>query len=269
MTRPSADAGGIFDDTRQYIGMSTDQIYVRITPPEPPPPPPPTTALRKWTDDVIDTPQEDRAEVEQVWTQLRNDIRAAGLGSADLREILQDEQHPCTWQDRLAMFAARTGTSDYTWTRPSRRHLERGVYLPTLKAPEPWIIIAIDTSGSISPRTVNHMIIESVEAVQSSRVAGEIWLWSDTLHSRHPFATTTPPDMPTNIPSGGTRFAPVLEAVADLPEPPSGLVILTDLAIFDRAQWQGQPPNCPVLWLDFDGGQPAGPFGETVQMPRY
>jgi predicted metal-dependent peptidase len=54
------------------------------------------------------------------------------------------------WKTLLRRFIVQTAAADYTWSRPNRRWLGNGHYLPKLWSEQMGeIVIAVDTSGSI------------------------------------------------------------------------------------------------------------------------
>ena len=71
---------------------------------------------------------------------------------------------------------------------------------------------------------------------------------------------------------GGTRFAPVWDAIAELETQPSCLIYFTDLCV---RQWDfGEDPGYPVLfigeieddWMRYLGYDKGLPFGEMIKM---
>ena len=77
---------------------------------------------------------------------------AAGRLPAGLKRLIHDLVEPkVNWKDLLRQSIQSCLTDDFTWTRPNRRHMYGGIFLPTLKKDETIDIqVAIDMSGSIS-----------------------------------------------------------------------------------------------------------------------
>jgi len=62
------------------------------------------------------------------------------------------------WYEHLEKYMTGLTASDYTWTRPNRRHIGAGVYMPsTGKVPTMGeLAIQVDISGSISKQEIAH-----------------------------------------------------------------------------------------------------------------
>lgn len=70
------------------------------------------------------------------------------------------------WRMLLARYMSATARDDYSYARPSARRGDPAVY-PTLRSQETSIVVAIDTSGSISADEIKEFITE-VDAIKSS-----------------------------------------------------------------------------------------------------
>ena len=65
------------------------------------------------------------------------------------------------WQDLLAQFFTGLRKDNYRLLPPNKKHLWRGIYLPSLGVPGPdHIVVAIDTSGSMSDRILSEILGE-------------------------------------------------------------------------------------------------------------
>lgn len=77
---------------------------------------------------------------------------AAGKMPAGLRRLIDDLVEPkVNWRDLLKQSIQSCITDDFTWMKPNRKHMNSGIFLPTLDKDETIELeIAIDMSGSIS-----------------------------------------------------------------------------------------------------------------------
>lgn len=77
---------------------------------------------------------------------------AAGKMPAGLKRMINDLLDPkINWKDLLKDSIQSCITDDFTFAKPNRRHMNSGIFLPTLKKDETIDIqIAIDMSGSIT-----------------------------------------------------------------------------------------------------------------------
>lgn len=77
---------------------------------------------------------------------------AAGKLPAGLKRLINDLVEPkINWRDLLRDSIQSCLTDDFTFAKPNRRHMNSGIFLPTLRKDETIDVqIAIDMSGSIS-----------------------------------------------------------------------------------------------------------------------
>ena len=74
-------------------------------------------------------------------------------------ELVMKGQFP--WQRLLAQYVQQTLAYDTTFTRPNRRFVSRNLYLPATEKSNLTVVIAIDTSGSISDKEAETFISET------------------------------------------------------------------------------------------------------------
>ena len=170
------------------------------------------------------------------------------------------------WKEILRRFLVATAQNDYTWSRPNRRHIDSGLYLPTLLSEGmPPIVFAIDTSGSMNEEAlaalwgeirsaVDEVMPEAVTVIQCDAAVRSIERYEAT-------------DLPLDLHArgrGGTLFSPVFEAVEQLVEQPACLIYCTDLGSYDFPP----EPDYPVLWaVTQSWGASETPFGERIDIP--
>ncbi len=92
---------------------------------------------------------------EQAWDeamhQALNIARAEGKVPGQVEETVQGA-HASTldWRTLLRRYMTDTAKRDYTWSRPNRRFIDSGLYLPAMHSEAMGtIVILLDTSGSI------------------------------------------------------------------------------------------------------------------------
>jgi predicted metal-dependent peptidase len=166
------------------------------------------------------------------------------------------------WRMLLQRYMTMSARDDYSYTRPSTRRGNPAVY-PSLRSSETNVIVAIDTSGSISEEEMDEFISE-IDAIKSHVRARITLLTCDSeLNQGCPWFFEPWDEFARDIEirgGGGTNFRPPFEWVENLDRPPDLLVYFTDArGIFPPAE-----PSYPVLWLV--KGQATVPFGHRIQL---
>jgi len=197
--------------------------------------------------------------------QAAQAAKTCGKLPGDILRLVEDILEPqVDWKEALRQFVDRISRNDYSWRRPNSRYMASGVILPTLYNQElPPIIVAIDTSGSISPDELKQFAGE-IDDILNQYPTTLTVIYCDTRVTE--IETFTAENRPIKLNAkggGGTRFSPVFEKVETFEEPPVCLVYLSDLESND---W-GNEPDYPVLWIQTTGNKKiVPPFGELIRM---
>lgn len=219
------------------------------------PPPPPLSAS-------------ERESLAVAWQQrlagAAQAARQAGkLGGALARHIDDLLQPKLPWRMLLARYLTAAARNDYSFERPSRRREEGAAILPGMRSAYIDLVVALDTSGSISDEEMREFAAE-INAIKG-QVGARIVLHAcdERLAEDGPWifepweALTVPRQFPGG---GGTRFTPVFEWVETLDRQPDLLVYFTDA----EGEFPPKPPPYPVLWL-VKGKAPV-PWGQRIQL---
>ena len=178
-------------------------------------------------------------------------LARSGDGSLDWRRILQN-------------FVSRSLGGERVWNPPARRHVHRGLYLPSLRERHINTCVAIDTSGSTHPMLPTFLAELHGLLTGFGRWTVRI-LWADSAVQREELWTS---DEPVDLDSvrvplgGGTDFRPVFEHLAGC-EAPDVLIYITD----GEGRAPDQPPAWPVLWVLPEGASPPAEWGEVATFP--
>src|SRR5205085_3179824 len=77
------------------------------------------------------------------------------------REIGRATRSVVPWQTLLARFFSDLRRTDYRMYPFNKKHLWRGIYLPSAGVPGPdHIVLAVDTSGSVSATELGQFVAE-------------------------------------------------------------------------------------------------------------
>ncbi len=204
------------------------------------------------------------AKQEESWiiaaAQAAATAKAMGIGAGDTARAIAEQVAPkVDWRDVLRRYLSVAAKSDYAWTPPNRRHIARGIYLPSLRSETLGpVVIAVDTSGSIDDATLAAFSAEIAAILEDAAPeAVHVVYCDDTVAGTESFEPGEEVCL-TPHGGGGTAFRPVFDWVARSDIRPVCAVYLTDLYGDDF----GPEPDYPVLWVS-TGGREA-PFGEVI-----
>jgi predicted metal-dependent peptidase len=81
-------------------------------------------------------------------------------------EIDAAQREQVRWQQVLARFMCETIDQEWSFSRPNRKHLWRGIYLPgPIEITGGRFVVAIDTSGSMSDRDLG-LVLGEIDAIR-------------------------------------------------------------------------------------------------------
>ena len=206
---------------------------------------------------------------------LREGLAGGGHGHApgEIMEAIQRAARArAPWQALLARCVGGIRRDDYRLMPPSRRHLWRGIMLPSLGVPGPRsIVCAIDTSGSIDRALASRFLAE-VHALRCSAQCRLHVVQCDAGITDHRVyeGWEAPPRHDGREKfkgGGGTDFRPVFDLVARaiIPSegPPDLLAYMTDAI----GTFPEKAPRWPVVWLLPEGSRAQTPFGMRIEVP--
>jgi predicted metal-dependent peptidase len=221
---------------------------------------------------VLDAPEPSEGEGQSVEEQARdwqiaveqaeNVARLAGkMPMGAKRSFEASKAAQVDWRELLRRAWSETIPVDYSWTRPNRRHVWTGLYLPGVVCEGVGeICIAVDCSGSINNRQLGlfEAEIRSILAGQQPRLVHVLHF--DTEVQKYETFQVGQPIKLTPVGGGGTDFRPCFSWVADRGIQPQMMVFLTDLC----GRFPEKVPPYPVLWASTDTRR--APFGQVIPM---
>ena len=200
--------------------------------------------------------------------------KIAGQLSGDAaREIARDMQPRFDWREVLHRFFQEITARDYSFAQPNRRFAHTGIILPSLRSRDIGrIVLAIDTSGSVSMEEVSAMVAEMqacLEAYCENGITAPLTvIYCDS--SIKGIETLESGDTANPVGGGGTCFAPVFTHLAGDLDGAACLVFLTDGECSESmAELAALAPSYPVLWgliRDNESFAANCPFGEVVKV---
>jgi predicted metal-dependent peptidase len=210
--------------------------------------------------------QADMAETAMEWkiavTQAADGAKKAGRMPAGMERFVEEITTPkVPWREVLARFINQVAKDDYQWSRPNRRYLSAGLYLPSLHSERMGeIVVVIDTSGSIDQPTLNAFGSEIQAIVAASRPEKTRVVYCDAKVNHVDEFSPEDQLVFKMHGGGGTDFRPPFAMIDDEDTKPVALVYLTDM----YGSFPREEPEFPVLWCATS--DIVGPFGDTLRI---
>jgi len=234
-------------------------------------------ALNKYSGELVMDPDfqpetpataQDQQSLGESWRQrliavAQQRDRLPGNLPGHLRRIVDRIREPqVPWQQLLARFLQKQQGGDRQWLPPSRRHIHRGLYLPSRKGSFLELTVALDNSGSCINDIPDFLaelkgILSSFNRVSLRLIVFDTRVQSDEVLTEQDLYRLNKMEITGG---GGTDFRPVFEACSE--QSPQALIVLTD----GCAQAPETPPAYPTLWvLPSDGRSPTN-WGDVIHL---
>jgi predicted metal-dependent peptidase len=198
------------------------------------------------------------AAEQAVHSSGRGDL-PGGLGHA-VRELLEPK---ADWRAILREFVAKSARNDYSWTRPNRRFIHAGLYLPGLHSEELGeVVVALDTSGSIGAELLQQFCSEVQGILEAYDCTLTILYHHSDVYKVQQWRTTDGPLVLEQTESGGTSHVPVFGHIEDHQIDVACIVCLTDL----ESTFPVRASLAPTLWVKVGTGGSLPPFGRVVDL---
>jgi len=215
------------------------------------------------------TPEQVQAEeqrVKELASAAATAAKMAGKLPGGMERMVDDMLASHTpWQDMLRKYMTRPAKHDYSWSKPSRRFIGAGMYMPSSYSDDGMgpVVIGVDMSGSISQKELTAFVSEVKQIVEDARPTSVdiVYFDSEVSHVDH-FDEPSAMDIKMQMHGGGgTDFRPVFNWVEDNGIEADVVVMLTDL--------YGPAPENEIydtVWACLPNSSDHTPFGERVEL---
>jgi predicted metal-dependent peptidase len=223
------------------------------------------------------SPEERRRRRALVLREMSRELaRRPGRMSGELlREADLATKSELSWQELLARFVNGLRRCDYRLYPFNKKHLWRGIYLPTLGVPGPdHLVLAIDTSGSVSPKMLGQFLAE-LDRLRSLTDCRLTLLQCDAaVQTVDELSGRDAAELPDGLGGrryrltggGGTDFRPVFDWVAGRARRegtvPDALIYCTD----GFGVLPPRAPDYPLVWVVTARGRETFPFGLVLRL---
>jgi len=197
--------------------------------------------------------------------------RTRGSLPAHLQRLVDKLLKPeISWKEVLIQFTTRTSGCSTTWSKPNRRFVHTGTYLPSSEGQALKIAIGLDTSGSTSEDMVK--FLSEVKGIAKSFPKYDVdliqcdWDIQDVQHfsEEEPFLEGANQNFKV-CGGGGTRMKPIFEYIKTNSLDVDAIVVFTDgyIETFNKSD----DPGIPVLWILTKNStdEHVKAFGEVVK----
>ena len=190
--------------------------------------------------------------------------KSCGSLPGDLELLINEFVDPkIDWRTALRHMIEVTARNDYNWMKPSRSWLAHGHFLPGLLSNELGeIVIAVDTSGSVSDNTLKQFAseISSIMTVVRPTKIHIVYVDTQVAHTDE----FSPDELPLKFEAhgrGGTDFVPPFNWVDEQGILPTVFIYLTDGECYSFPP----APGYPTIWA-VEGRIPEVPFGQVLEL---
>ena len=219
-------------------------------------------------------------DVREVVDMVRNAVENSrltsgkdGTGIGDIpgcvEELLASLMAPSLdWRTLLGDYVTKCHAAQRRWHPSSRRHIWRGVYLPSIRCERLNAVVAMDTSGS-TRAYIERFFSEMLGIIQSVCQQYEITMIECDCAIQN-VQILTEFSRAGNLRwkchgMGGTDFNPVFDYVHDKGLVPDVMVFFTD----GMGNAPDEAPDYPVIWClpDADGMTRPCDWGKEIRIP--
>lgn len=262
--------GGVLFDEK-YKGKLTEEIYADL----------PVKYIPVGSGfgcgGVIDHPsrgkgksEKERTAADREWEIVIRHAAIIAKGQGHLpgqfEYLLEPVEVKLDLHSMLRHMISVTQDDDFTWSRPNRRHVWQGLYLPSQRTESIGdVMIGVDTSGSVSKEDLARFI-GVVNVVLSDLKPKKTYLVQCDAAVSNVQEFQPGEYLPTTIGikgCGGTDMRPFWEWVKDENKNIACGIICSDF-LMDVESF-GQPQEFPVLWVTCTRDAKA-PWGQTAML---
>lgn len=205
-------------------------------------------------------------QLEQEWKErlvaARNFAKIHSNMPSQIERLIEDLLTPkLNWREILCAEVFQAARSDFRLFPPNKRHLWRGMYLPSMSGDTLEIAVGVDTSGSISKREFQEFLAE-IRGITEQFTDYTLHLFFCDARVHTEVTLTSQDAWPDSFKKadGGTSFVPVFEAIEKNQLAITTLLYLTD----GYGTFPQYEPPYPVIWLLNSSGDV--PWGQLVRM---
>ncbi|MFV2014841.1 MAG: VWA-like domain-containing protein, partial [Candidatus Heimdallarchaeota archaeon] len=187
---------------------------------------------------------------------------------ASMKTMIDELVNPkLPWYTLLAQYIQKAVISDWKWVRPNKRLIGMDINLPSTIRENLNVVVAVDTSGSISNEELvkftseTHAILSSMASVKMTLIDCDAVIQAvvEIENGQSIDGSKLPWEGRPWTGRGGTSFIPVFNYVEEQGLNPELLIYFTD----GYGSFPASEPSYPVVWVMTTDMRPS--FGEIVE----
>lgn len=199
--------------------------------------------------------------------ERRNDYDSV---PGEIKQLIERSTSPkLPWDEMLRKYAMAYSKDDYSMSRPNRRYMQTGLYLPTLRDEKiNDIFFTFDVSGSVYDEQLAQVLSEGeyiYQLLKPERMTLVSWDTRITMVKRYEHLGNW--EQPEITGRGGTNVQPVLDMIVK--ERPEFAVIFTD-GYFGHPD-MSKIKDIDIYWLIFDNNdfKPPDNHGKVIYFDKF
>lgn len=215
-------------------------------------------------------PKYSKEELQKIRDEVIEGViqaaQTAGNVPAEIGRMIKQLTEPqMNWREILRNQIQSILKNDYTWSRPSRKTMAYGIYLPSMNYDETIdVAIAIDMSGSITDHQAM-IFLSEIQGIMSEYKDFKIKLWTfDTrVYGEQDFTSDNGDDLLSYkvVGGGGTSFECNWEYMKEHNIEPKKFLMFTDG--YPCGSW-GDSEYADTIFIIHGSKDIVAPFGTTV-----
>lgn len=268
----SLPEGGCID--KQYKDLSAEEIYSKL-----PDMPPDKDQKEDQNNDEggnggVEQPKAQtqgelnqiEAETKQLVAQAAQIAKQQGKLPAHLQRLVNELLEPkVNWKDLLNNFLTEITKNDYTFKKPNKRYISRGLYLPSLESIEKGkFVLIIDTSGSVDEKLLSDFVSEMQGILNDCANSITVYHVDTEIQRIEEIQSDEQIDIQQIYGGGGTDFKPAFDHIEKNGIETAAIVYFTD----GYCNSFPQELNIPTLWAIYDNKSFKEPFGQTIHLSQ-
>ena len=187
-----------------------------------------------------------------------------------LSEVEAATESQVSWEQLLAHFMSGIRRSDYRLFPFNKKHLYRGIYLPSLGVPGPdHIVVAVDTSGSMSDQVLSRILKEIDQLRSVTECLITVIQCDAEIQKVERFEAFESPAVTRSgvfVGRGGTDLCKPFQWIENQYKE-EGMVLDALIYMTDGyGQTPKNAPNYPVLWIMPKDNHLKPDFGSIIEI---